>query len=53
MEYCNGLLEGEPVDEHKKAYSRFFEVKDTPVRGRQVYYKEDEIKAARKYIGCP
>lgn len=50
-EYCNELLEGKPVEEHKKAYARFFEVKDTPVRGRQVYYKEDEIKAARKYIG--
>ena len=50
-EYCNELLEGKPVEDHKKAYARFFEVKDTPVRGRQVYYKEDEIKAARKYIG--
>ena len=51
MEYCNELLEGKPVEDHKKAYARFFEVKDTPIRGRQVYYKEDEIKAARKYIG--
>ena len=50
-EYCNELLEGKPVEDHKKAYARFFEVKDTPVRGRHVYYKEDEIKAARKYIG--
>ena len=50
-EYCDELLEGKPVEDHKKAYARFFEVKDTPVRGRQVYYKEDEIKAARKYIG--
>lgn len=30
---------------------QFFEVKDTPVRGRQVFYKEDEIKAARRYLG--
>ena len=34
---------------------RFFladtKVKDTPVRGRQIYYKEDEIKAARRYFG--
>ncbi|SCY65653.1 IS1634 family transposase [Butyrivibrio sp. INlla14] len=51
MDYCNELLSGKPVEDHKKAYARFFEVKDTPVRGRQVYYKEDEIKAARKYIG--
>lgn len=51
MDYCNELLSGKPVEDHKKAYARFFEVKDTPVRGRQVYYKEDEIKAARKHIG--
>ena len=51
IDYCNELLSGKPVEEHKKAYTRFFEVKDTPVRGRQVYYKEDEIKSARKYIG--
>ncbi len=30
---------------------RFLEVKDTPECGRQFYYKEDEIKAACKYIG--
>ena len=50
-ELCSELLEGKLVEEHKKAYSQFFEVKDTPVRGRQVYYKEDEIKAARRYFG--
>ena len=50
-ELCSELLSGKTVEEHKKAYSQFFEVKDTPVRGRQVYYKEDEIKAARKYLG--
>lgn len=48
---CNELLENKEVEEHRKAYAKFFEVKDTPARGRQVYYKEDEIKAARKYIG--
>ncbi len=47
----NELREGKEVEEHRKAYARFFEVKDTPARGRQVYYKEDEIKAARRYIG--
>ena len=39
------------VEEHRKAYAKFFEVKDTPARCRQVYYKEDEIKAACRYIG--
>ena len=45
------LQQGKLVEEHKKAYAQFFEVKDTPVRGRTVYYKEDEIKAARRYLG--
>ena len=50
-ELCSELLENKPVDSHKKAYEKFFEVKDTPVRGRQVYCKEDEIKAARHHFG--
>lgn len=50
-ELCAELQEGKLIEEHKKAYAQFFEVKDTPVRGRQVYYKEDEIKAARRYLG--
>ncbi len=48
---CNELLENKEVEEHRKAYAKFFEVKDTPARGRKVYCKEDEIKAARRYIG--
>lgn len=48
---CSELLEGRYVEKHKKAYAQFFEVKDTPVRGRQVCYKEDAIKAARRYLG--
>jgi len=48
---CNELLKNKEVEEHRKAYAKFFEVKDTPARGRQVYYKEDEIKATRRYIG--
>ena len=50
-ELCTELQEGKLIEEHKKAYAQFFEVKDTPIRGRQVYYKEDEIKAARRYLG--
>lgn len=48
---CNELLEGNLIESHKKAYEQFFEVKTTPKRGRQVYYKEDAIKEARKYLG--
>lgn len=45
------LLENKPVESHKKAYEEFLEVKETPKRGRQVYYKEDAIKEARRYFG--
>ena len=48
---CKELLEDKPVESHRKAYEQFFEVKTTPKRGRQVYYKEDAIKGARKYLG--
>lgn len=48
---CNELLDDKPVESHKKAYEQFFEVKTTPKRGRQVFYKEDAIKEARKYLG--
>ena len=47
----NELLEGKYVESHQKAYEQFFEVKTTPKRGRQVYYKEDAIKEARRYLG--
>lgn len=47
----NELLEGKYVESHQKAYEQFFEIKTTPKRGRQVYYKEDAIKEARRYLG--
>ena len=48
---CKELSEGKYVESHKKAYDQFSEVKTTPKRGRQVYYKEDAIKEARRYFG--
>lgn len=50
-ELFSELQEGKFVEEHKKAYAQFFEVKDTSVRGRRVYHKEEAIKAARRYFG--
>ena len=47
----NELLEGKYVESHQKAYAQFFGIKTTPKRGRQVYYKEDAIKEARRYLG--
>lgn len=45
------LAGGSHVESHKKAYDQFFEVKTTPKRGWQVYYKEDAIKEAHRYLG--
>ena len=45
------LQAGNLVECHRKAYEQFFEVKSTPKRGRQVSYKEDAIKEARRYLG--
>ncbi len=45
------LLSGKIVEEHKSAYSKYFEVKDTPKRGRQVHNQEAEIKDQRRYFG--
>lgn len=41
-------------DEHafdKRIAGLCREVKTTPKRGRQIYYKEDVIKEARRYLG--
>lgn len=48
---CRELLDGRYIEAHKNAYQQFFEVNDTPVRGRHVCYKEDTIKESKKYLG--
>ena len=50
-ELYSELKTGNFVEGHRKAYDKFFEVKETPVRGRQVSFKEDAIKEARRYLG--
>jgi len=45
------LLSGNTVEAHATAYSKYFVVKETPRRGRQVTFKDDVIKAARMNIG--
>lgn len=47
----NELKNNKLVEGHQKSYNEFFEVKETPKRGRQVTYKEDAIKKARRYFG--
>ena len=45
------LLSGNTVEAHATAYSKYFVVKETPRRGRQVTFKDDVIKVARMNIG--
>lgn len=45
------LLESRRVPEHENLYKKYFEVKNTPVRGTQVTVKEDVIKKAKRYYG--
>lgn len=45
------LQSGKPVESNAKAYEQFFEIKTTPGRGRQITYKEDAIKEARRCFG--
>lgn len=45
------LQSGRLVEEHRKAYDRFFTVKETPARGRKVSPKEDAIREARRNLG--
>ena len=50
-EMYSELKTGELVEGHRKSYEKFFEIKETPVRGRQVSFKEEAIKEARRYLG--
>ena len=50
-EMYSELKTGELVESHRKSYEKFFEIKETPVRGRQVSFKEEAIKEARRYLG--
>lgn len=45
------LLSGNPVEAHATAYAKYFIIKETPKRGRQVTFNDDAIKATSKNIG--
>ena len=45
------LLSGKRVPEHEKDYKKYFVIKETPVRGISLTYKQDEINAARERYG--
>jgi transposase len=45
------LQHNKRVPEHEKLYAKYFEIKETPVRGTQVMAKQGAIDAARKNFG--
>ena len=45
------LQEGKRKPEHAKAYEKYFEVSETPVRGRKVAAKQAAIEEAKKNYG--
>ncbi len=45
------LLSGKRVPEHEKDYKKYFDIKETPVRGISLTYKQDAINAARERYG--
>lgn len=42
------LVTGKLVKEHQKDYERFFTVRETPIRGRQVEYNQNAIDAHKR-----
>ncbi len=45
------ILSGKRVPEHEKDYKKYFDIKETPVRGISLSYKQDAINAARERYG--
>ncbi len=45
------LLSGKRVSEHEKDYKKYFDIKETPVRGISLSYKQDAINAVRERYG--
>ncbi len=45
------LETGQRHPEHEKQYARFFDIKNTPVRGIKVTAKEEALSEAKKYYG--
>ena len=45
------LQEGKRKPEHAKAYEKYFEVSETPIRGRKITAKQSAIEEAKKNYG--
>ena len=45
------IQSGKRVPEHENFYKKYFEIKETPIRGIQVSVKEDAVKKTKRYYG--
>lgn len=45
------ILNGKRVLEHERFYKKYFQIKETPVRGMQVTVNEDVVKQTKRYYG--
>lgn len=45
------LQDGKRTPEHESFYKKYFEIKETPVRGMQVTVKEDAVRKNKRYYG--
>lgn len=51
IEMRKEILEGRPNPEHDVFYRKYFEIKQTPVRGVQVSVKHEAVQKAKRYYG--
>ena len=49
--YEEEIRSGDRDPEHEKQYMRFFNVHETPIRGRNITYNDDAIRKAEKDYG--
>lgn len=45
------ILNDKRVPEHERFYKKYFQIKETPIRGTQVSVKEDAVKKTKRYYG--
>jgi len=45
------ILSGKRVPEHENFYGKYFEIKETPVRGVQVIVKDEAVRKTKRYYG--
>ena len=51
LQYREEILSGHRVPEHEKEYRKYFEIKDTPVRGISLTYNQDKIDQSHEQYG--